>query len=158
MSNVRDLFGFSSDDVEEAFKEKEEEEARKRDGRICSCGHPVKHHTKTSDGYISCKPGRQFCPCEMLAPVIKVPDTRYFMRRSQGNGARHALSMGIHAAIKANTKSEDLMEWLVPPVCQNPNCGNEGVKLYPTHITAERVVMDEPTKFNVLLCDDCRFG
>lgn len=155
--SVMDFFGFDQTEVEDAIKQKEEELAKARDGRICACGHPVRHHNvETGTQHVSCKPGRQLCPCTLLKPVIKVADTRYFMRRSEGNGRLHALSMGIVASIKANKDLADKMEWLVPNTCEK--CGTEDVQLFPTHVTADGVIMDEPTRFNALLCDNCRFG
>lgn len=152
------MLGFGMEEIDEALREAEEVAAKRRDPRICACGHPVKYHTQDSIGYVSCQPGRQLCPCAQIAPVISVPDTRYFMRKSLGNSQRHALSLGIGALLKAKPKLAEEIEWIAPPICQHPQCGNEGVKLYPTHLTAEGVVTDEPSKFNRLFCDDCRFG
>lgn len=156
--SVMDFFGFDQGEVEEALKEKEEAIAKARDGRICACGHPMRHHKVASDdpNDSSCKPGRQLCPCGKIKPVITVADTRYFMRRSEGNGRLHALSMGIVASIKADPDLADKMEWLVESVCEK--CGNEDVQLFPTHVTQQGVVIDKPSTHNALLCDNCRFG
>jgi len=155
--SVMDFFGFDQTEVEDAIRQKEEDLAKARDGRICACGHPVRHHNvETGTQHVSCKPGRQLCPCTSLKPVIEVADTRYFMRRSEGNGRLHALSMGIVASIKANKELGNKMEWLVPNTCER--CQTEDVQLFPTHVTGEGVVMDQPTRFNALLCDNCRFG
>lgn len=156
LSNVMNVFGFGLEEVEEAMKQKEQEKLNARDGRICACGHPVKHHDVTRLGAVSCQPGRQLCPCVKLHPVIKVPDTRYFMRKSEGNGKLHALTMGIVASIKSKPETENLMEWIVPIICEK--CGNEEVSLFPTNVTPDGVVVDEPSKFSLLLCEDCRFG
>jgi hypothetical protein len=64
--------------------------------------------------------------------------------------------MGIVASIKANKELGNKMEWLVPNTCER--CQTEDVQLFPTHVTGEGVVMDQPTRFNALLCDNCRFG
>lgn len=155
-NNPMSIFGFGIEDVEEAMKQKEEEKANGRDGRICACGHPVKHHSATRQNIVSCKPGRQLCKCTRIHPVIKVPDTRYFMRRTEGNAQLHALSMGIVAFIKAKPDLKDEMQWIIPIACEK--CGNEEVRLFPTNVTPEGIVVDEPAKFTKLLCEDCRFG
>ena len=153
---VMSVFGFGIDEVEEAMQQKEQEKADARDGRICACGHPVRHHPITSTGEVSCRPGRQFCKCEHLKPVIKVADTRYFMRRSEGNGKLHALTLGIVASVKSKAELADKMEWLVPNTCEK--CKTEDVALYPTNLTEDMVIVDKSATFTALLCDDCRFG
>lgn len=155
---VMDFLGFDRDEVEEEIVKKEQELANARDGRICSCGHPVKHHNVDKDNptISACKPGRQFCPCAKLKPVIKVGDTRYFLRKSEGNGKLHALALGIVASMRAKPHLADEMEWLVPNTCEK--CQTENVQLFPTYVTQQGVIMDDPTKFSVLLCNDCRFG
>lgn len=156
LKNPMGILGFSAEEVEEALKEKEQEKADARDGRICACGHPVRHHAITSLGEVSCKPGRQFCKCEHLKPVIKVPDTRYFMRRTEGNAKLHALSLGILALSKSKPHLADKMEWLVPNTCER--CKTEGVYLFPTNLTEDMVIVDKSATFTALLCDECRFG
>ena len=127
-----------------------------RDGRICSCGHPVsKHSTISSTGETSCKPGLLLCKCEYLYPVIEVPNTRYFMRKSLGNGADHALMLGIAAANKANPFPEVEMVFLIEGRCQF--CQKEA-KVAPAHSTKSKIIMHEPTTHNVMLCEDCIKG
>lgn len=155
---VMDFLGFEREEVEEVIIKREEELANARDGRICSCGHPVKHHKVDRDNpnLSSCKPGRQLCPCGKLRPVILVADTRYFLRKSEGNGRLHALALGIVASMRADADLAERMEWLVPSTCDK--CKTEDVQLFPTYVTQQGVIMDQPTKNTVLLCDNCRFG
>jgi hypothetical protein len=147
------------------------------DGLICSCGHAWKYH-KAEFGY--CHPGRQDCRCNEFIPVLKVSDTRYFMRKSQGNGKLHALSLGIAAARLSKPEgelkeepTEDSkprraklpveMKWNLDICCMK--CRSVDVGLSPTMVSLqgqivyepEVIYADDPGKkiFNLLLCDDC---
>tara|TARA_R110000782_G_scaffold112223_2_gene202127 strand:- start:719 stop:1186 length:468 start_codon:yes stop_codon:yes gene_type:complete len=155
MTSPLDRFGYTEEGLDEVLEAKKAEVASRRDPRICSCGHPVKFHTVTAYG-TSCKPGRLLCPCTGVFAVITVPDTRYFMRKSDGNGKLHALTLGIHSAIKANPDSIDKFEWIIDNACGK--CGNEEVQLHPTNLTPNGVIVDKAAEFSLLLCDDCRFG
>jgi hypothetical protein len=154
--NVMSVFGFGIEDVEEAMDKVKQEKERARDGRICACGHSMRHHDVASTGEVTCSPGRQLCKCEQWKPVIKVADTRYFMRKSEGNGQLHALTLGIVASFKAKPELADKMEWLVPSTCER--CKNEEVQLFPTHVSEAGVIVDHSAPFSALLCEDCRFG
>lgn len=162
-SNPMDVFGFSSEAVEAVLEKKEKEKLNARDGRICICGHPAKYHKSDSAMNWVCSPGKQPCPCASMRPVIKVPDTRYFLRKSEGNGQLHALSLGIVSCINSKrigelTREEWIakIEWIIPNNCDK--CGAEDVRIFPTNVTEDGVVMDKPSQFSVLLCEDCRFG
>lgn len=153
--NALDRFGFSEEDLQGVMQKAKDEAENKSDRRICSCGHPIRNHKTTTGGDVSCKSGRLFCPCIDKHPVIKVPDTRFFMRKTTGNGAMHALSMGIYAAVQSDPGNADKLEWIIGDICEK--CGNEGVRVYPTNLTRQGVVMDDPSEFSRLLCEDCRF-
>ena len=154
--NALERFGFSEGDLQNVMQEAKEKAETKSDRRICSCGHPIRNHSSTTTGEVSCKSGRLFCPCIVKNPVIKVPDTRFFMRKTLGNGAMHALSLGIYAAIQSDPNNANKLEWIDGNVCGR--CKNEGVLVYPTNLTRQGVVMDTPAEFTLLLCEDCRFG
>lgn len=154
--NPLDLFGFDAEDIEEVFKENEVEEINRRDKRICACGHPTKKHEFFENVGWTCKPGRHKCRCESPAAVIAVWDTRYFMRKSVGNGGRHALALGIRASMNADSSKNYLLEWLVPTTCQG--CATENVKLYPMNMTNQGVIMEESSVMSKLLCNMCAYG
>lgn len=141
-------------------------------GLICSCGHAWKYH-KPEHGY--CLPGRQSCRCNEFIPVLKVSDTRYFMRKSQGNGNLHALSLGIASARLVKLSSEPTdnpksrlkkpveMKWNLSICCMK--CTKVDVGLSPTMVSLSGQIVYEPDViyaddpgrkiFNFLLCDPC---
>ena len=147
-------FGVSEEDID-AIIRTSAEVGKVRDGRICICGHPVGRHTSFV-GLVSCKPARLECPCKKIHPVLEVPNTRYFMRKTIGNGISHALTLGLRAAQVADPESMSEVAWLVPDVCAK--CGEEGKKSQPCNVTQTGMVIDEPEGYDVLLCNDCRYG
>jgi hypothetical protein len=155
-TNPLDLFGFDSDEIDEVFKENEIEAIIRRDKRICSCGHPIKKHENIEHVGWLCKPGKHHCQCSVPYAVITVWDTRYFMRKSVGNGGRHALALGIKASMDANPTKNDLLQWLIPATCQG--CSTENVKLYPVNMTDQGVIKEESAFITKLLCDGCAYG
>jgi hypothetical protein len=154
--NPLDLFGFEEDDIEDVFKENELQEIIRRDKRVCACGHPIKKHKDLKEAGWICKPGRHHCKCSIPRAVIAVWDTRYFMRKSVGNGGRHALALGIKACINADPTKNNLIEWLVPSTCQQ--CNTENVKLYPVSMTDQGVIVQESGFISMLLCDACAYN
>jgi hypothetical protein len=155
-TNPLDLFGFDSDEIDEVFKENEVEAIIRRDKRICSCGHPIKKHENIEHVGWLCKPGKHQCKCSEPYAVIAVWDTRYFMRKSVGNGGRHALALGIKASMDADPTKNDLFQWLIPTTCQG--CATEDVKLYPVNMTDQGVIQEESSYRTKLLCDGCAYG
>jgi hypothetical protein len=170
--SLDDVLSFSLAESEEVI-----EKGDLNDGLICSCGHAWKYH-KPEFGY--CLPGRQACRCNDFIPVLKVSDTRYFMRKSQGNGKLHALSLGIAAARLSKpegeleeepkddskpkrTKRPVEMKWNLDICCMK--CRAVDVGLSPTMVSLqgqivyepEVIYADDPGKkiFNLLLCDSC---
>jgi hypothetical protein len=159
MTNPLDFFGYSEEEVKEVIDTQNLQKRLSKESRqICACGHSVKHHDVTNLGEVACSPGRQKCKCDFIKPVIRVPNTRFFMRKSTGNGKFHALTLGIAEAIRAIKKEDgdlEQIEWLVPPICEK--CKKENVPLHPTNVSSLGVIVDEPAEKNALLCDDCRF-
>lgn len=133
--------------------------SRTNDRRICICGHAVSRHTHTKFNWV-CKPGALSCPCVEPRPVVRVPNTRYFMRKSIGSGVKHALVRGVAASIEALGKEEfeQNSEWLVPEqcdVCQKPT------GLYPVRLSNGPMLFpldDEAEDQGVtgFLCAECR--
>lgn len=133
--------------------------ARSGDRRICICGHAMSRHSfdKYQQRHV-CKPGQLSCPCLSPRAVIDVPNTRYFMRKSRGSGAKHALAMGYGASKDALGEEDftEKIEWLVEPKCDI--CGGE-TKYYPVRVTKTGKVlldMDKDEGVTAFMCSDCR--
>jgi hypothetical protein len=123
-----------------------------RDGRICICGHPITYHRSAE----ICMPAKMTCPCRMAVPVLKSEDTRFFLRKTDGPGALHALTRGI----VASALKEKKVEWIETPACEYPDCESpEGVKVIPVPInntvTPPRISY-KPMRVNKFLCETCR--
>lgn len=136
------------------------QESRSLDRRICICGHAMsRHHFNTATGGHYCKPGQLACACIQQRPVIEVPNTRYFMRKSHGSGPKHALVLGIVAAMEAmGEEFTSRREWLVPELCDF--CGKES-KFYPVRVTPEgATLLDNENDQGVtgFKCAECRAG
>ena len=146
-SNAFDFLDFT---VEEARKTDMELLSRptERDGRICSCGHPVARHAQLS-GIVLCKPTRMECPCKSVRPVLDCSDVRPFLRKTAGPGPMHALGRGIAAALEKNLK----VNWLIEMKCDR--CKKEG-PVSPVPVTQSGFSVDYATGFDALLCRECR--
>lgn len=142
-------------DYNSAYKQ----EPRSLDRRICICGHAMsRHHFNQFEGTHYCKPGQLSCPCISPRAVIEVPNTRYFMRKSRGSGAKHALPRGIVASIEALGEEEfnGKKKWLVDPVC---DICKQPAKYYPVRVTptGETLTDDaEDQGVTAFKCSDCR--
>jgi hypothetical protein len=155
-NNPLDVFGFGSEAVEQVFAEVAENAEKNRDLTICVCGHPTRNHTRNQLlNEDSCQSGKLFCPCLSAYPIIKVPDTRFFMRKTLGNGPKHALSMGIHALASKGSEYANQMEWLVDISCDK--CKAEGVKVFPTNVTKQGTIVEDAAALTMLLCEDCLY-
>jgi hypothetical protein len=164
------VLSFSISESEEIITKGDEDE-----GIICTCGHSARHHEKDA-GF--CSPGRQECRCNKLIPILKVSDTRFFMRKSQGNGKLHALSLGLAAAALASKKAELIdpednkssrkkapleIKWNPDICCMK--CLRVDVGLSPTMLSLQGQILYDPDElykdkigikiFNLMLCDDC---
>jgi len=141
-------------DMNAAYKQ----ESRSLDRRICICGHAMsRHHFNDFTGSHYCKPGQLACACVNKRPVIEVPNTRYFMRKSHGSGSKHALTLGVVASIEA--LGEDFTKgrkWLVEEVCDI--CKKE-TKYYPVRVTPTGEALpdsDEDQGVTAFMCSECR--
>ena len=133
-------------------------EPRTADRRICICGHAMsRHHFDKYDGRTHCKPGQLACPCLVERAVINVPNTRYFMRKSMGSGAKHALPRGIAASMEA--LGDDFTEnktWLVDAEC---DFCHMPTKFYPVRVTPTGEILDDDANdegVTAFMCNDCR--
>lgn len=129
---------------------------RRNDKRICICGHPMSRHDKETK---KCRPARFDCPCKRNHAVLDVPNTRYFLSRSQGSGEKHALTRGIFLARKAMGEDfDERAEWLVELNCENPSCGKP-TKLFPILCDTDwyRIYdSDKDQGVSAFYCEDCR--
>ena len=137
-------------------------QTRQKNDKICICGHASGRHTWTEELQAhTCQPPRFNCECKKLVEVIKSTDTRPFVRKTIGNGKRHALILGMQSAIEKGAT----VEWTVPSVCAR--CKEEGPTA-PCVVSPEGIIYDgiperrsgEPPKpiYHALLCQDCREG
>lgn len=123
----------------------------KRDGRICACGHSMtKHKFDKFIGVHTCKPSKMDCPCKNPRPVLEAEDTRPFLRRTQGGGARHALSRGLAALVSSGKSAE----WIIDLNCDG--CKEASDVLVPVPVTKDGFASDEATGIDLLLCPTCR--
>ena len=157
MSEINPLERFrnlTENEIDEVIRTSAES-AKSRDGRICACGHPISRHTEFA-GLVSCKPARLECKCKKVRAVLDVPNTRYFMRKTIGNGKSHALLLGLRSAQVAEPDSMENVEWLIPDICDK--CGAEGKGAEPVNVTKSGIVIDEPEGYDAFLCGTCRYG
>lgn len=124
---------------------------RKRDGRICICGHGAGRHQETA-GRQTCNPSAMKCPCRSFRPVLEVEDSRVFLRETLGPGKLHALSRGIAASMELNKK----VEWIVELACDR--CKDSEKIVTPIPLTENGYVANYPTAVTALLCHECRMA
>ena len=134
--------------VDEAVRDKSK--TRGRDQRICICGHPLARHTEYS-GVIACKPSKLDCPCRKARPVLRVDDTRWFLKKTFGGGSLHALTRGLATYLDAGRENA---EWIVDLECDK--CGESGSKVVPVPVTQNGIAVDHATGWDVFLCESCR--
>ena len=153
-----DDFDLDYDEVSD-YNAAYKQEPRSLDRRICICGHAMsRHHFNNYEGSHYCKPGQYACPCINPRAVIEVPSTRYFMRKSHGSGAKHALPRGIVASIQALGEEEfnAKKKWLVDPLC---DICKQPAKYYPVRVTptGDSIGDDEDDQgVTAFKCADCR--
>lgn len=147
MSGIEDFFDITEEEIESAIADRVN--GRKRDGRICSCGHSAGRHEDLGDGVINCRAVKYECPCVKFHAVLKSSNVKSFIRVTDGPGAQHALSKGISGAIKSGAT----IEWIETPKCQK--CDFDGkvlpVSLNPVSLRVSQI----GTRVNQMLCRDC---
>jgi hypothetical protein len=145
MENAFEGLNFTYEQGVEALAEIEDKRAR--DGRICLCGHPNKRHVMVRERAV-CNPAKQNCPCAEIRLVLVSSNTRLFLRKTFGGGEFHALGQGLVAAMESGVD----IEWLIELKCDV--CGEGGVS--PVPINEDGKELEEPGKFNALVCRTCR--
>ena len=150
---AKSLFDKLGLDPEDVLKVDYELNARpakaKRDHRINICGHPVARVTN-ANGIVYCKPTRMECPAKKLRPMLEVSDLRFFLRRTEGGGALHALTRGLAALEEAGGSAK----WLEDLVCDR--CGRADGGVVPVPVTINGIQVSRATGFDAMLCKDCR--
>jgi hypothetical protein len=151
--NVSNMFSFDLAEADEV-NNSIEGQGRIRDGGICVCGHPSSRHTWVPErGRSVCQPTKLYCACMKKDVYIEVSDTRFFLRKTLGNGPEHAFSRGVAAAIKAGVD----IKIIKPPICEP--CGKEGVPVTPVRVTdTGRVTDSDSSGRNAFLCRECQIA
>lgn len=145
-----------ANEINEIFKR----DPRSHNRNICICGHAVSRHSFDKwQNKTFCKPGQLSCPCVQPRAVLDVPNTRYFMRKSQGNGAKHALVRGVAASIEVlgQEEFEEKRTWLVEPKC---DICKEPAKYNPVSVDSTGVPVEDYREDDVglyvFMCELCR--
>jgi hypothetical protein len=116
---------------------------------VCVCGHAMNKHSEFNPGLWSCHTARMYCPCERPRAVVEVSDTRYFMTKSRGYGAQHALSTGLSKLHEKGGTSKLIIE----PNCFR--CEEPRTPLLPAAFDREVRLVFKPGQLNGLFCHDC---
>lgn len=149
LSSIFDMLSVDETEVLEKLDEVKKN-PRRRDSGICICGHARSKHLVGALG-TSCVPGKQYCPCKAVRVVVETSDTRFFMFKTEGGGANHAIVRGM---VKAKNSGAEV-HWVAEYRCDR--CQTEGpVSVLP--VSQRGIIMSEATGYDVLLCDTCRNG
>jgi hypothetical protein len=135
-------------DVSAISAHREEIKRREFNRNVCVCGHAMNKHSQLS-GHTFCHTARMYCPCEDPRPVVEVSDTRYFMTKSRGYGAHHALSTGLSRLHEVGGSSRLLIE----PKCFR--CGELANPLIPAGFNRDRWLIFQPGPYNGMFCQSC---
>jgi hypothetical protein len=145
---------------------------RSIDRRICICGHPVtRHKTWQRDEFLKkdvlvpileaenpqakfqCQPNALLCDCKKCIPVLKVSNTKYFLKKTDGASESHALVRGLRGLINSEIPE---MEWLVERVCCL--CQAVGDDIVPAPFTEEGALKRSKGSegYDNFVCQSCR--
>jgi hypothetical protein len=83
--NALEMMGISIEEALEVDKQlTDKHKSKKKDSRICICGHAVVKHT-VYGGVVACKPSALTCPCKKVRSVLKprILDTSYVRLQGQ---------------------------------------------------------------------------
>lgn len=154
---MKPTFAFS---MEEIAEELEKSRAKKETHQICKCGHQAGRHTSEGNsaihrelrasGHFHCTVGRYTCPCKKFEPVMETKDARRFTYKTEGAGAKHALSKGAFRTWEAGIE----VHWIDGVSCDG--CKAQGIALHPVALTANGLISDRATERNYLVCDTCK--
>ena len=154
MRPARELLLDMGLDPDEAIRVSEELKSYHRKPRnpdICVCGHPMARHTEIEGrpGEWTCQPSRMYCPCDHARAVLRVEDTRMFLRKTKGPKFEHALMLGLTQLITAGKEAE----WIDDPrTCDK--CGTR-CDPFPVPLTRSNSIAYEASSRNALLCQIC---
>lgn len=146
MPNALSDLGLDPDEIRE---HRQDIKRREYNRQVCVCGHAMNKHSRHSNGIWSCHTARMYCPCELPKPVVEVSDTRYFMTKSRGYGASHALSTGLSRLGEVGGSSKLIVE----PKCFK--CQRETNPLIPATFDRYIRLIFKPGPLNGLFCHDC---
>lgn len=139
-------------DPEEAVKvDKELSKKKRRDSRVCICGHGANRHIE-DNGVWACVPSRLTCTCQGLRPVLEVDDTRMFLRKSSGPGTRHALIRGLTSLIDGGKYAT----WIEELSCDK--CTSTGPGIVPVPFSFSGGVAyseEEMSGRHAFMCQEC---
>ncbi len=142
-----DQLGLSLEEVE-AFQQANR--AKKiANSEVCACGHAMNKHTKYESGHWDCHTAKMWCPCQEPIPVLVADDTKYFMTKTHGYGARHALATGLLRCRQIGVKTRMIVE----PRCFK--CARQTDNLFPAAINRENRLVDVPADRNGIFCIEC---
>lgn len=144
--NALESLGIKSHEVE-AYIESEAKAPYAK--QICICGHPMIHHRELAAGRLACVNGQMYCPCIKPEAVLVAQDTRYFSRKTEGWGVRHALVRGLHET----EKNGKWAKFLIAPSCKM--CRTCEPPLLPTSVSKAQRPSRNPEPENVFLCEEC---
>ena len=124
---------------------------RKKDNRVCVCGHTMTTHNKSSNGLVICQPSAMSCKCKRMHPVLTTNNLRPFKRKTSGHKTEHALMLGIARCIEMG----GTFEWIEDPLtCER--CKEETI-VFPVCLTKDLYKSPDSVGYDFLLCEDC-FG
>lgn len=165
------IFGISEEEMMEALAVANGKRDSQR-GLVCICGHPAGRHSEMEyrgSVKVRCTAHKNSenpsaeCPCKEARIVLKVDDSRGFLRKTTGAGSSHALVLGIaaskikareaFAAGKRDKESFDI-EWLVDLKCDKCETYDSGV--VPCPVSDRGVVLSMASATNLFLCRQCR--
>ncbi len=118
------------------------------DRQICICGHPMTRH-EIFAGYTSCVVSRAYCRCAFPIAVLEAVKVKPFRFASTGYGRRHALTKGVHAAIKQGIPAR----WLVDLKCMR--CSVTDLELHAAPISSTDKICNSSGYRNVFICMPC---
>ena len=117
--------------------------------QVCSCGHTIKRHHFYRENQFRCSTGQMRCRCKHIRPVFEIQDSRYFMRKTFGPGAKHALMMGLYEHQRAGKTATPLYKF----ACEKCNTSSERLTVAP--FTEEMMIVPRDAEYSFFLCDGC---
>lgn len=142
-----DELGLSLTEVEDFQAANRNKKVANKD--VCACGHAMNKHTKYESGHWDCHTAKMWCPCQEPIPVLQADDTKYFMTKTHGYGAKHALATGLLRCRQKGVATKMIVE------LQCFKCAITGVELLPAAINRDNRLVDVPASRNGIFCLKC---